>query len=112
VVADERPGVGLRKQFGRPATQLRKKEGAYPFAPLSPAPAGCLAGEAVGRFAGNRKKDSRRGGGRKPNPRGVLPGAPTDALSPSPKLGGFRLGPHVWAAQFSTSPVDVGARAW
>jgi hypothetical protein len=83
------------------AARERKKDGAYPFAPLSLASAGCLVADAVGRYAGNRKKDrgaaeerSRtRGGGRpmlstvdvpaaarvrRPFPRG------TDALSPAP----------------------------
>jgi len=57
----------------------RKKDGAYPFARLSLASARYLVADAVGRLAGNRKKDRGPAEGRS-RTRG------TDALSPVPKL--------------------------
>src|SRR5271170_7904029 len=67
--------------------QKRKKDGAYPFARLSLASAGCLAGEAVGRFAGNRKKDRGPEEGRS-RTRGESCQVPRrTSLSPSPKAG-------------------------
>jgi hypothetical protein len=69
-----------------------------PFAPLSLASAQYQIEDAVGRYAGNRKKDSRPGGGKKPNLRGVLPSPPTDALSPPPS----------WAAQTFRRIVRLG----
>ena len=47
----------------------RKKDGAYPFAPLPFTSTRLPIEGAVGRIAGSRKKGSRLGGGKKPNPR-------------------------------------------
>jgi hypothetical protein len=57
----------------------RKKDGAYTFARLSLASARHLVADAMGRLAGNRKKDRGPAEGRR-RARG------TDTLSPTPKV--------------------------
>jgi hypothetical protein len=51
---------------------------AYPFAPLSLASAGCLVADAVGRYAGNRKKDRGPAEGRSRTRGGVAPSNAVD----------------------------------
>jgi hypothetical protein len=100
-----------RLEFRAAVPQLAK-DGVNPFAHarLCLASAGYQIEGAAGRFCGLPQKGSRPGGGKKPNLEGESyqsrpAEAPTDALSPSPKLGGSGA-PYVWAAQFFSFAPD------
>jgi len=118
----------IRIEYAWSLPRKRKKDGAYPFAPLSFASAGCLVGEAVGRLratarriAARRREEAEPEGSpatasRRPMlSTADVPAAarerrspPTDALSPSPNWRlrrSARLGRSVLEAP---SPFSVG----
>jgi hypothetical protein len=74
----------VRRSIRDGLPRTRKKEGAYPFAPLSLASAGCLNWRGRRAIAGRRKKGSRPRGGKKSNPRGVPPSPPTAGCVKTP----------------------------